>query len=82
MREGQIRAEAVVRRSVPGTGLELKFLAVSEQDRPKLAALMSRLRSLSHSAANHKHGDKAILGVFQLRNHKAGLMISAASLER
>ena len=54
VREGQIRADAVVRRSIPGTGLELKSLEVSEQDRPKLAALMSRLRSLSHSAANHK----------------------------
>jgi hypothetical protein len=54
VQEGQIRAEMVVRRTVPGAGVGLKFLAVSEQDRPQLAALMTRLRGLSHSPAKHK----------------------------
>ena len=43
--EGQIRADAVVRHVVAGRGLGLKFTAVIEQDRLKLAALMRRLRS-------------------------------------
>ena len=43
--EGQIRADAVVRHVAPGRGLGLKFTAVIEQDRPKLATLMRRLRS-------------------------------------
>ena len=42
--EGQIRAEAVVRHVVPGRGLGLKFIAVTEQDRRKFAALMRRVR--------------------------------------
>lgn len=45
--EGQIRADAVVRHVKPGGGLGLKFQAVSEKDRPNLAALMRRLRSSS-----------------------------------
>jgi hypothetical protein len=47
VQEGQIRANAVVRHVKPGGGLGLKFKAVSEKDRPNLAALMRRLRSLS-----------------------------------
>src|SRR6266481_937193 len=43
--EGQIRADAVVRHRVPGRGLGLKFTAVTEQDRRKLASLLRRLRS-------------------------------------
>ena len=50
--EGQIRADAVVRHSRPGTGLGLKFTALGEQDRPKLAALLTRLRRTQHSASN------------------------------
>ena len=42
--EGQIRAEAVVRHIRPGTGLGLKFIALTDQDRPRLAALLRRLR--------------------------------------
>ena len=42
--EGQIRAEAVVRHIRPGTGLGLKFTALTDQDRPRLAALLRRLR--------------------------------------
>jgi PilZ domain-containing protein len=47
VQEGQIRADGVVRHVKPGGGLGLKFEAVSERDRPNLAALMNRLRSLS-----------------------------------
>jgi hypothetical protein len=47
VQEGQIRANAVVRHVRPGGGLGLKFQAVSERDRPNLAALMRRLRSPS-----------------------------------
>jgi hypothetical protein len=47
--EGQIRAEAVVRHVKPGRGLGLKFTALTDADRPHLAALMSRLHSLSRS---------------------------------
>jgi hypothetical protein len=42
--EGQIRADGVVKRVEPGHGLALKFTAVSEQDRPRMAKLMVRLR--------------------------------------
>ena len=45
--EGPIRADGVVRHVKPAGGLGLKFEAVSERDRPNLAALMRRLRSLS-----------------------------------
>jgi hypothetical protein len=43
--EGQIRTDAVVRHVLSGQGLGLKFTAVTEQDRPKLAALLRRIRS-------------------------------------
>jgi hypothetical protein len=42
--EGQIRADAVVRHATPGQGLGLKFVAVTDVDRPRLAALLRRLR--------------------------------------
>ena len=42
--EGQIRAEAVVRHVKPGRGWGLEFTAVREEDRPRLADLMKRLR--------------------------------------
>ena len=47
VQEGQIRAEAVVRHVQTGHGLGLKFTALSDGDRPHLAALLSRLRNLS-----------------------------------
>jgi hypothetical protein len=47
--EGQIRADAVVRHARPGIGLGLRFRALSEQDRPQLAALLARLRGKQHS---------------------------------
>ena len=46
--EGEIRLEAVVRHSRPGEGLGLKFTALNEKDRPKLAALLTRLRRAQH----------------------------------
>ena len=49
--EGQIRADAVVRHAKAGSGLGLKFTALSEQDRPKLAALITRLRRNQHFQA-------------------------------
>ena len=42
--EGQIRADAVVRHAMPGLGLGLKFTAVHNEDRRRLANLMERLR--------------------------------------
>jgi hypothetical protein len=51
VQEGQIRAEAVVRHIEPGNRLGFKFTAVIEQDSPHLAALLTRLRSLSRSRA-------------------------------
>ena len=50
--EGQIRADAVVRHARPGAGMGLKFTALSEQDRPKLAALIIRLRRSQQSLGN------------------------------
>jgi PilZ domain len=44
--EGQIRSDAIVRHERP-EGLGLKFIAISEEDRAHLTALMARLRSLS-----------------------------------
>ncbi len=54
VQEGQIRAEAVVRHVKPGRGLGLKFTALTEEDGPRLTALMTRLRSLSQSRTNPK----------------------------
>ena len=49
VQEGQIRADAVVRHAKTGVGLGLKFVALNEQDGPKLAALLTRLRAAQHS---------------------------------
>ena len=49
VQEGQIRADAIVRHAKSGVGLGLRFIALNEQDRPKLAALVSRLRGTQHS---------------------------------
>jgi len=46
VREGQVRADAIVRHAVSGTGIGLKFRAVREEDRPYLAALMARIRAV------------------------------------
>jgi PilZ domain len=42
--KGQIRAQAVVRHVKPGFGLGLKFTAIGVEDRPRLAALLTRIR--------------------------------------
>ena len=49
VQEGQIRADAVVRHAKSGIGLGLRFTALSEQDRPKLAALLARLGGTQQS---------------------------------
>jgi PilZ domain len=54
VQEGQIRAEAVVRHVKPGRGLGLKFTALTEEDGPRLTALMTRFRSSSQSRSNPK----------------------------
>jgi hypothetical protein len=43
--EGSIRVGAIVRHAAAGAGLGLKLKSLREQDRPKLAALLARLRS-------------------------------------
>jgi hypothetical protein len=45
VQEGQIRAEAVVKRWEATNGLGLRFTAISDEDRHRLAALLARLRS-------------------------------------
>ena len=45
VQEGQIRAKVIVRHVKPGSGLGLKFTALTEEDGPRLTALMTRLRS-------------------------------------
>jgi hypothetical protein len=47
VQEGHIRADAIVEHIHPGRGAGLKFLAVKNEDRPRLAALLNRLRHLS-----------------------------------
>jgi hypothetical protein len=49
VQEGQIRAKAVVRHVKPGSGLGLKFTALTEEGGPRLTALMTRLRSPARS---------------------------------
>ena len=44
VQEGQVRAEAIVRHTKLDQGLGLKFTALSDEDRPHLAALLTRLR--------------------------------------
>ncbi len=48
--EGQIRAEAVMRQVEPSSGLGLEFTAVREEDRPRLADLLQRLREFGSIA--------------------------------
>jgi PilZ domain len=49
IQEGQLRADATVRHVKVGNGLGLKFTAVAEEDRPRLAALMTRVRAIARS---------------------------------
>jgi hypothetical protein len=53
VQEGQIRAEAVVRHVNPGSGLGLRFTALTAQDGPRLTALVTRLRGLSSGTWTH-----------------------------
>jgi hypothetical protein len=46
VQEGEISAQAVVRHALPGTGLGLKFIAVREEHRRQLVALINRLRGM------------------------------------
>src|SRR5229473_2077784 len=47
VQEGQIRADAVVKRVEASRGLAMKFTAVMDKDRPRLEALIRRLRHSS-----------------------------------
>jgi hypothetical protein len=47
VQEGSIKADAVVRHIKGGSGLGLRFLAVPDEDRKRLKALLRRLRSLT-----------------------------------
>jgi hypothetical protein len=47
VQEGQIRAEAVVQHASSGRGLGMKFTALTEEDRPHLAALVRRVHAFS-----------------------------------
>lgn len=50
--EGQIRTKAVVRHVNTATGMGLEFIAVAQEDRSRLAALLTRLRAVSQSQHN------------------------------
>jgi hypothetical protein len=45
VQEGRIKADAVVRHVKSGSGLGLRFIAVADEDRHRLKALLSRLRA-------------------------------------
>jgi hypothetical protein len=47
VQEGSIKADAVVRHIKGGSGLGLRFLAVPDEDRQRLKALLRRLRSFT-----------------------------------
>jgi hypothetical protein len=47
VQEGTIKADAVVRHVKGGSGLGLRFLAVPEEDRQRLKALLRRLRTFT-----------------------------------
>ena len=53
VQEGRIKADAVVRHVNRGNGLGVKFLAVNDEDRPRLKALLARLRSLPTPPTTH-----------------------------
>ncbi len=55
VQEGQIRAEGTVRHIVPGGGIGLKLITVTDQDRPHLAALMKRLRTVAPANRTDPH---------------------------
>jgi hypothetical protein len=55
--EGHIRAQAVVRHLEPGFGLGLKFTSIRAEDRPRLAALLTRIRAASQRQDQSKQAD-------------------------
>jgi hypothetical protein len=55
--EGHIRAKAVVRHLEPGFGLGLKFTAIRVEDRPRLTALLTRIRAASQRRDQPKQSD-------------------------
>ena len=57
VREGRIKADAVVRHVKGGAGLGLRFLAVADDDRPRFRALLSRLRSRHERLPSQPSGD-------------------------
>ena len=56
VQEGQIRAEAIVRRAEPGRGLGLKFTALNDGDRSRMAALMSRIHGFPRERVTRSSG--------------------------
>ena len=45
VQEGRIKADAVIRHVKGGNGVGLRFVGVPDEDRRRLKALLSRLRS-------------------------------------
>jgi c-di-GMP-binding flagellar brake protein YcgR len=56
--EGQIRASAVVRHGASKNGLGLKFMAVVEDDRRNLSALLTRLQSVPGARGRLQEQDR------------------------
>ena len=50
--EGQIRTKGVVRHVKASSGMGLQFTAGAHEDRPRLAALLTRLRASAQSRHN------------------------------
>jgi hypothetical protein len=57
VQEGHIRAQALVRHLERGFGLGLKFTAIRAEDRPRLAALLTRIRVASQRRDESKQPD-------------------------
>jgi hypothetical protein len=49
--EGQIRTEAVIQHAIPFGGLGMKFTAITDQDCPRLVALINRICASTDPAA-------------------------------
>ena len=48
---GEVRARAVVKRSIPGKGMGVQFINMSPEDRGRLYLLLSRLMKLTNGDA-------------------------------
>jgi hypothetical protein len=53
VQEGRIKADAVVRHVKRGSGLGLRFIAVGDNDRQRLKALLTRLRTTGARPSSH-----------------------------